>query len=352
MHCPVCEKEVSETAVVCDHCGFHLKPKCPQCGATLSREAKKCVWCGLQLSDAAIRLDTGPPTLPSEPLPTQHVGGEPKDQTIQAQERAGETETPSANSEALLQRCAASPPGSSDVRSQVPKTFGWLLLAAGGAFLVTGFVAGIDLFLVFRPDAWRLPTIVIALLNAGCGAALVMAGTRRVTTWSHARVAAVGFTSFLVPLPFLFRFSFFLASVIYSQIWVVLGFEAALVILLIVADEMPFGNSVRQVARSMLGKLQFAALPMVGMAVWVLVPDAATGLLIGAGVDEQERRLWIGFTSLFTSSIGLMSGFLAAIWATSKTHNFVREIIAILLLFVLPAIWSLYMVLQNYLNHS
>lgn len=334
MHCPVCEKEVSETAVVCDHCGFHLKPKCPQCGATLSREAKKCVWCGLQLSDAAIRLDTGSPTLPSEPLPTQHVGSEPKAPTIQAQEHAGETETPSANSEALLQRYADVPPGSSDVRSQVPKTFGGLLLAAGGAFLVAGLAAGRGLISLVGLNAWSLPTIVITLLNAGCGAALVMAGTRRLTDWSHARVSAVGFTSFMMPLPFLFfPFSLFFAALVESIIRWVFVFEAALVILQSVVDEVPFSNSNKQFARSVLGKLQYVTLPMVGVAAWILVPEAS-GLLR----EVEEGMFW----AIYPCSIGIMSGLLAAIWVTSKTHEFVHQIIAVLILFALNALCSLF----------
>lgn len=293
-----------------------------------------CVWCGLQLSDAAIRLDTGPPTLPSEPLPTQHAGGEPKGPTIQAQEHAGETEAPSANSEALLQRYAAVPPGSSDAREQMPKTFGWLLLVAGGAFLVTGFVAGRGLIFLSGLDAWSLPTIVITLLNAGCGAALVMEGTRRITAWSHVRVSAVGFTSFLMPLPFLFfPFSLFFAALVESIIRWVIGFEAALLILQSVVDEVPFSNSHKQLARSVLGKLQYVTLPMIGVAAWILVPQAS-GLLR----EVEEGMLW----AIYPCSIGIMSGLLAAIWVTSKTHKFVHQIIAVLILFALNALCSLY----------
>lgn len=44
--CPECNKEISDKAESCIHCGFIIKQeKCPECGETISRSNKKCPNC-------------------------------------------------------------------------------------------------------------------------------------------------------------------------------------------------------------------------------------------------------------------------------------------------------------------
>lgn len=291
-----------------------MKTKCPRCGATVDRDAKICVWCGLELTE----------------LSAQRVADDVAEApAVQPREHEAATGALSASSVDIN---ATMLPGSNDVLPQTTKKFAWLLLGAGAVFLFVG--VGISLVYGF---GLTQPRMLAILLNAGCGAALIMAGTRRLSSWGHSRVFAVGIVSLLVPLSVVFfPFAVISAGLIASHALAVLGSEAALLILLIasaIVDEALLGNRHKRIVRSVINNLQFVVLPMVGVTAWVLLPEAFG--LFDAGGEV------LGWAIMGTSSIGLLCGLLTAIWATSNAHNFVHHMIAVLLLFAFSAFWSL-----------
>lgn len=89
IHCPECNKEVSDRAYACPNCGFPIadylqeaeaweeetqevpSPSCPICGTALSVDATTCPGCGFPVKEYLQEggdLNTPPPQKP-EPIP-------------------------------------------------------------------------------------------------------------------------------------------------------------------------------------------------------------------------------------------------------------------------------------------